>query len=527
MIKRVIDQYHNKSAIEHLANGAAVSFLGTVFVVIVSFLLKVVIARGIGADGYGALLLGLSIVIILSKFSSFAFNTTLSRQIPYHMGNKYKIKYVIFIAILVVLPFSLTVNTGLVYFSKPLSELFLHDIKLSSMLEVMSLLVPLYAIIEILNGVLRGFNKIKHLVFLLRILPSLLLLVAVLFILYSNGNLDQVSKAYVIATLVTVVIGIIYAQHFIKMFLQQGAQLKKEISSDSGNRQTFVFAFPVWISQIIGILRGKVDILLLGVMLTVQKTGEYGVAIALSSLLGFAMSVVNSVYLPVLTREYKKSGIESVGLLYKAVARWQFYLATPFLFLLLYDGGLILELVFGQEYIDVYSSLMILSLAVYFNSIAGAFGETLNVVGKPILNAYISISSLIIVVVVCVIAIPLIGVDGAAIASGVSLLVVTISGLFFLYRYTGITPFRPGVIIDFLLIMISFLIYKLVVALLPENIQPHLLLFAIPLYCWMCFTMLSLFGSIEQHELNSIKKKISQFKLQWMFPSKVWRKWKI
>ena len=91
MTKRVIDQYHNKSATEHLVNGSIVALVGTVFVVIASFLLKVVVARGVGSHGYGTLLLGLSIVMILSKFSSFAFNTTLSRQIPYHIEDKYKI----------------------------------------------------------------------------------------------------------------------------------------------------------------------------------------------------------------------------------------------------------------------------------------------------------------------------------------------------------------------------------------------------------------------------------------------------
>jgi O-antigen/teichoic acid export membrane protein len=525
MTKRVIDQYHNKSATEHLVNGSIVALVGTVFVVIASFLLKVVVARGVGSHGYGTLLLGLSIVMILSKFSSFAFNTTLSRQIPYHIEDKYKIKHFIFIAILVVLPFSLFINTSLFYFSKPLSELFLHDIKLSPMLEVMSFLVPLYALIEILNGILRGFNKIKHLILLVRILPNVLLLIAVSFVLYFNGNLNQVSKVYVVTTLITVVIAIVYVRHFIKVFLQQNTQTKKKLSSDSGNHKTFSFAFPVWISQTIGMLRGKVDILLLGVMSTVQQAGEYGVAIALSRLLVITMTVVNSVYLPILTREYKKSGIENVGLLYKVVARWQFYLATPLLFLLLYDGRLIIELVFGREYVDAYFSLIILSLAIYLNSIAGVFGETLNAVGKPIFNTYISISSLTIIVVACFIAIPLMGMDGAAIASGISLLVATILGLFFLYRFTGITPLRPGLITDLLLIMISFLIYKSVNGLLPESIQPFFLLLAFPLYYWICFTMLSLFGSIEQHELNSIRSKMLKFNLHRIFPVKVWEKW--
>jgi O-antigen/teichoic acid export membrane protein len=201
------------------------------------------------------------------------------------------------------------------------------------------------------------------------------------------------------------------------------------------------FSWPLIVSQQLSHSRQRTDTLLLGYFATSASVGVFNVALPLAKLLQVVLSSINRIFMPSVTSLYTAGKMDQLRSSYRMVARWTFYLTLPLYIVIVVNSEVLLTAVFGAEYSEGQTALIILATGFFVNTITGSFGETLIAAGKTHVNMWMAVVAIIINVALNVVLIPKIGVDGAAVAAAISLTSIAATGGGYLYVKYGIQPF--------------------------------------------------------------------------------------
>ena len=195
-------------------------------------------------------------------------------------------------------------------------------------------------------------------------------------------------------------------------------------------RQTSpVYRDRAWLSSLlpfsliagIGIIQANTDILMLGAMKSHETVGLYRVASQGATLVAFALQAVNIAIAPHVARLYASGDMERLQRVLRLSVIAVVAFALPiFLVYLLWSGPLIVA-IFGEVYRPAGTALVILSLGQLFSASMGSVGLLLNMTGHErdtvagtilaaALNALLNLPLII-----------YFGMEGAAIATTLSL----------------------------------------------------------------------------------------------------------
>lgn len=188
----------------------------------------------------------------------------------------------------------------------------------------------------------------------------------------------------------------------------------------------------------IQVFNNQVGILILGVFEPTAEVGIYRVASLAAGLILFGLAAANAVLSPVFARLYAEGAHERLQRLITLSARAILAFSAPLALVLMLFGSELLALLFGAEYASGGTALTILAGGQLFNAAMGSIGILLNMTGferdstKGVALAAIVNGGL------CMILIPAWGINGAATAMTASLLIWNIVLAVYLWRRTGL-----------------------------------------------------------------------------------------
>lgn len=179
-------------------------------------------------------------------------------------------------------------------------------------------------------------------------------------------------------------------------------------------------------------LIGQVDLLVLGYYETPDQIGLYRVAFVSSAMLAFGLQVTNTVLAPRYA-EYFGSR-DHLGLQQLAVrgARVSFTLAMVLAVIYVLIGEEILKFLFGVEFGAAYTLLLVLCIGQLINAAAGSCGLIMTLAGLERQASKVLLVAVFSNVILNILLIPAYGPVGAAIATGVSLSVWNLAMLLML-----------------------------------------------------------------------------------------------
>lgn len=196
-------------------------------------------------------------------------------------------------------------------------------------------------------------------------------------------------------------------------------------------------SFPMMLSSTIMVFLGWMDTFILGIYETDENIGVYNVALKLALVASFSNEAINSSLAPKIANLYtNKQRVKFLNLV-KFSTRLNFSLTFLIVSLLVIFNQWFLG-VFGEEFAIGYISLIILCSVYLINSSLGSVGIIMQMTGKQKQYQYIAIISLILNLTLNFILIPKYGINGAAIATAVSLLVWNMSGCIYLKKKENI-----------------------------------------------------------------------------------------
>ncbi|MGO1751607.1 MAG: oligosaccharide flippase family protein [Psychroflexus sp.] len=211
---------------------------------------------------------------------------------------------------------------------------------------------------------------------------------------------------------------------------------KFEIVSLKSSTNTWHFmrdSFPMMLSSTIMIFLGWMDTFILGIYETDDNIGIYNVALKLALVTSFSVEAINSSLAPKIANLYLNNLMEKFLKLIKFSTRLNFVLTSLIVLILVVFNQWFLG-IFGDEFKVGSMALIILCSIHLLNSGLGSVGIIMQMTGKQKQYQNIAIISLFINLLLNFLLIPQYGINGAAIATALSLSVWNTSSCIYLKK---------------------------------------------------------------------------------------------
>jgi O-antigen/teichoic acid export membrane protein len=204
--------------------------------------------------------------------------------------------------------------------------------------------------------------------------------------------------------------------------------------------------------------------------------------------------------MPVASELYARNREQDLRGIYSAVTKWILSIVLPGFLLMALFSHSVLRILFGSEFIIGASALSILAGSFFIRSLFGLSGALLQTYEKTKVLMVCSFCTAGANFILNFLLIPIYGINGAAIATGISVLLGSILGLFFVIRIAKMQPFRKSffkpVIASLLSVSIVYGITKYLIGVSIPSLIGMLFAF-LALYLFL----LLLFKSFEPEDL--------------------------
>ncbi len=168
--------------------------------------------------------------------------------------------------------------------------------------------------------------------------------------------------------------------------------------------------------------------------------GVYGATVRTGQSLLLFLTSLSLVFSPFVADLHHRGEKQKLDALYKNVTRWGLAITMPIMLALAILPGTIMR-VYGPEFVEGQSALLILIIGLIVPVIVGTVGFILIMVGRTGWDLLVYMGSFVTAVGIALILAPKYGMRGAAVAEAVTLTVSAFARLMLVKRFVDIWPF--------------------------------------------------------------------------------------
>lgn len=384
---------------------------------ILTLALGIVLARGLGAEGYGIYAYSFALMTLLLLLAEVGMPTLLMREVASSeaRGDWTHLRGIIVRGAQIVFVASVTLSVAaaiVVWYcgaAVPASQ--------RQTLLLVFLVLPFTALTRAMAGASMGLRQvIKGQAVEMVLRPALVLLgVFTIFAYAPHMRLPQYAMGIQVAVAV-VALGV--AAFLVAHYLPREA---RATSSEFRTAQWLASAVPFTLMGGAGVINSQTDILMLGFFRPAEDVGVYRVAVQGSVLVAFGLQAANAVIAPQFARLYAQGELAQMQRLVRASARAILVAAVPVAMTFMIAGGAIAGWVFGPEFVRSHIPLAILAAGQLVNAAMGSVGFLLSMTGHERDVTRTLLLTAIFNIILNLFLIPPFGMAGAAMATSISL----------------------------------------------------------------------------------------------------------
>lgn len=402
-----------------LIRGVGVSLLLRGAGAALSLAVSIVLARLLGAEGFGVYAYCLAIVSLLAIPSQFGAGTVLVRFVAAYERQRQwgLVRGLLSWANQFVLASSvvLAAITAVVFIGYP----GLMPSGEASTLWLALVLLPVLALGELRAAALRGFRRFaKGQLPEMILRPGGLLLIVFLMTAFSFplGPRDAM-LAYIVACLIAFGFGV--------WWLWRAVPAQSWASNPERETGKWARAMGVLsLTQGGRVALSRVDLVFVGSLAGAEAAGVYRVATSLVGLVGFTLSAFNSVVGPYFSGFHVNDQHDRIKrlMLASAVAAGGF--AVPIVLALYFWGEALIQIIYGADFVYAYVPLLILCVGQLVNAATGTVGTLTSMIGRERWALVAVATSLAVAIPGYLYAVPKMGAIGAAAVTASALILL-------------------------------------------------------------------------------------------------------
>jgi O-antigen/teichoic acid export membrane protein len=416
------------------ARKSIISITLKLFGLFLSYVFTVLIARFFGAEVTGRYSLAFTILNIFAIIFALGIPDAmvkLSSDSSYKQSFNFKK-----LSFRLIVMSSLLGSLLLYFLASPLASFYKDSALYDYFLIASFTVIPLILLRNNFES-LRGRNKIIKFGILSNVIPYFVAILGIVLIQSKDNNTFGIEaiEAYFLGITAACVLSFI--------MVRQSGQTKKKILSI---KKILHYSLPMLATSSFIFIMGWTDTLMLGYFNTTTDVGIYNVVIKIARIAIIVLTSVNLVLAPKISELYSNSETEKLKILIKKVNKIIFIFTIPVVIIILVANKFVLSL-FGDEFVVGSTALVIIMISQCFNAMTGSVGQVLNMTGYHKKLRDFTIVSAVLNLILNFILIPIYGIIGAAIATGISSLALNIMAVIFVKKRLGIityfSPFNP------------------------------------------------------------------------------------
>ena len=423
-------------------------FVGLAFAKLCNYGYRILIARELGPAEYGLFSISVMVAGWFIALSTLGLNEGLLRYIPHYKGTREqkKIVYLLSLSSRFLLCSSLLAAIVL-FFSAPfIATHFFHTTALIPYLRLFSLSVPLLVLAHPFLALMRSYGYVGEYSFFFNIVQSGVKLL-LLFLFLRAGVVFAVPYSYLIGLAFVTVGTYLFCRYRLpSLFVEHalGVSTRARVRS-----QLSRYSFPLLLTAIVSTLFYWIDTFSLGYYRDPVAVGLYNAAIPLAALLAIVPELFVQLFFPLINQQYAQKKSALIASLSTQVTHWILLCTLPLLITLLLIPAELLYTFFGLTYTPAAPALRLLAVSALLSALGVVASQLINMTGKTRIQLTLVLCSSVLNLALNSLFIPQAtlfgfantsGLLGAAFATTLSILFLTWSLYWYVWRYTSIVP---------------------------------------------------------------------------------------
>ena len=397
------------------------------------FISGVLIARYYGAEASGRLTLVVTIMGIFAILINFGVKDALQKLIPEYT-EKYNLKtaYSLFLKGNQLIILFSVIAAFVLYFISPWLSNYWNEPDMVWLFRISGIFLPFLVLGELNYFSLRAALKV-HTANISLILPTIIRLIVLfvitfLFFHFNNPIYLHWSTICLLPWL--------FSLFPIYKYFHQPAKTETQIQ-ETQHQDILTLAFPMLMTYAAFIVTNSADVFILkSNHVGTDMVGIYKTCTNISMLAATVLVALNTTVQPKITQLYTQNNLEEVRRIAVKSSKLIFWLSVP-VFIILIGFSKYVMWLYGGEFLKGAMSLSILTVGQVINTICGPTAQLLNATGYHKQFRNISFTGAVVNIVLNLFLIPIYGIEGAAIANAVSMIVWNIICTFYIKHKFG------------------------------------------------------------------------------------------
>lgn len=423
---------------KQVAKGSFWGLAGNVFFKLISFFYMILLARLASQDDVGLFFLAWSIAGLVCLVSDLGLPGSLARYVPYFEARKEsgKIKYILKTGAILVAVVSFLAAILLFWQADMIGE-FYNNSLLPEAIRILSVYVILYNFFKFVTQYLRSRADIKSMQVVQNTANIAKLVLTALFFYLYGASFLTIAVPFLLSELIAIIVSL-------PLIRRRTADLPVSTSPISKREllmEIVPFGLMITISATFSKITGSFDKIILGYLLpsdtALELVGVYGMATTLSLVLIVFPGAIGAIFLPVMSKLAGKKDFVQMRAVTETAQRWSLFIVIPIALLMISFAGSILGVLYGASYSVGAIAMAIFTIGVMFRCFAIMFSLTLAAMRRIEVEIAIAIFVSFMNVGFNILLIPSMGMEGAAIASAISLFIMALLLFYFMKKFIG------------------------------------------------------------------------------------------
>lgn len=397
------------------------------------FISGVLIGRFYGAEASGRLTLIVTVMGIFSIFINFGVKEALQKLIPEYR-EKYNLKsaYSVFLkGNQLILLFSI-VAAIVLYLIAPWLCSYWDEPDMIGLFRISGLFLPFFVLGDLNYFSLRAALKV-HTANMSLILPTVIRLLALLGITFYFFHPNN--PIYLHWFTLCLLPWIFSLPPIYKYFHKPAAIEEKQ--TGIGHKDILNIAFPMLMTYAAFLVSNSADVFILkAYQIGTDKVGIYKTCTNISMLAATLLVALNTTVQPKMTQLYTQKNLVEVQRISVKSSKLIFWLSLPVFVGMLFFSKQVMWL-YGKDFSTGALSLSIMTVGQVFNTLCGPVAQLLNATGYHKQFRNISFLGACINILLNLFLVPKYGIEGAAAANAISMIVWNVIGTFYIKRTFG------------------------------------------------------------------------------------------
>ena len=430
-----------KSYAKRLVKGSAIVFTSFIASEVVGVFMRMFLARSLTVVEYGLFYAIFAFVSLFALFRDLGLNAALAKYIPEFAvrGQFTKIKSAIASALLFQATPALIISITLFIFSDHIALGFFKTLDASLPIRILSVWFFFEIFRLLASGMSQSFQNMPVYAALDFFNVLLLFSLAICFVGILGLGLNGIALAY---PLTVILIGFFGITFFIKRYphvFRKKASVSKPLL-----KKLLIFSTPIFIAGFGGAIIYYIDTITITAFRTLSEVGFYQAALPAARLVQYIPSALTVVLFPMMSEIWARRNQKLLKNMLHFIIKFSFIIIMPATFILIAFPNILINLLFGPNYLVGATALQILGVGTIVYTLYAIFTTVMPAIDRPIIVTKVMTFMACFNLIGDLALVPIYGIEGAAVATVGSFLFGVVLLIYYARKFIKFTiPIVP------------------------------------------------------------------------------------